>query len=473
MSQFIQDFRVKNPQYDDMPDDQLVGALHGKFYSDMPIEQFNQKIGFQSVVTPEPVQESSSLIDQQLTPEPLTQDDGQIASQEPIEPTGASKLFQMGVYDEPEPAESQSMSSLIHSKLSNLGFGVVERSGDVAGSVLQAVSVLGESLENKIPLGGIAVKEGDILPSIVGPKEWEQEGIDSALEKGGEILKGVDLGYEQQKSWDDVKKSFKEGGPLDGSAYADVFEYGMESGIKSIPDMVGAIYALPAYVLGRSAEIGEIRAKNKGKPEVEATDIMEAIPFAAGSALLERIGAKGITDAGKEAVGKEMLKAGVASVSKRVAAAGGKAIAKEATTEAIQEGMIEYVAEHYGTDAKMNFAEALDRAAAGAVAGGVFGGTTATGLATARELAAPSPQAEVKRALEAEVEAADISPTTAETVEAMKPDQILQPTTDTEVKAPAEQEVKAEVVATLPIEDEAISAPVEPVSTDEVAGDTK
>lgn len=41
----ITEIRQKFPQYSDLSDDQLAGALHGKFYSDMPREQFDQKIG--------------------------------------------------------------------------------------------------------------------------------------------------------------------------------------------------------------------------------------------------------------------------------------------------------------------------------------------------------------------------------------------------------------------------------------------
>ncbi len=37
--------RAKYPQYNDLSDDQLASALHKKFYSDMPEDQFRQKIG--------------------------------------------------------------------------------------------------------------------------------------------------------------------------------------------------------------------------------------------------------------------------------------------------------------------------------------------------------------------------------------------------------------------------------------------
>jgi hypothetical protein len=41
----IAEVRQQYPQYNDMSDADLAGALHKKFYSDMPVEQFNQKIG--------------------------------------------------------------------------------------------------------------------------------------------------------------------------------------------------------------------------------------------------------------------------------------------------------------------------------------------------------------------------------------------------------------------------------------------
>lgn len=41
----IADVRQKYPQYNDLSDTQLADALHGKFYSDMPRDSFNQRIG--------------------------------------------------------------------------------------------------------------------------------------------------------------------------------------------------------------------------------------------------------------------------------------------------------------------------------------------------------------------------------------------------------------------------------------------
>jgi len=48
----IAEIREKYPQYNDMSDTDLAGALHKKFYSDMPVEQFNQKIGLKPGALP-------------------------------------------------------------------------------------------------------------------------------------------------------------------------------------------------------------------------------------------------------------------------------------------------------------------------------------------------------------------------------------------------------------------------------------
>jgi hypothetical protein len=42
----LTEFRQKYPQYDDLSDEQLAGALHKKYYSDMPEEEFRAKIDF-------------------------------------------------------------------------------------------------------------------------------------------------------------------------------------------------------------------------------------------------------------------------------------------------------------------------------------------------------------------------------------------------------------------------------------------
>lgn len=395
-----------------MPDDQLVTALHTKYYSDIPVEQFTQKIGFQSA--------------QPLTPEqPIEQQP--IQQQEVDGFTGAAM----------KAPEDKSMLELVGDKLENWGAGLGERAGDLGGALLQTIQTTGEGLEQKLPMGGFVWEDGDIIPSYKSPDEWAITEAEPILTKGADVLKGVDLGYEEQANWEGVKKAFSEGGPLSGSAYAEVLEYGLEQGIKSVPDMVATIYALPAYIFARSGEIGEQRAINKGKDKAELEDILEAAPFAAASALLERIGAKGMTSDAKAELGTELLKAGIKEQTKRVAKAGGKALSKEAATEAVQEGMIEYVGERYGTDAKMDFMEALDRAAAGAVAGGVFGGTIGTGTATVNEINY-SPEKVIAQAMEEELASKDIA-VDETAIDLLDPERAQLEKTDTQEKFEASE----------------------------------
>ncbi|PLT98079.1 hypothetical protein BMJ34_15805 [Sinorhizobium medicae] len=48
----ISEVRQKFPQYHDLSDDQLADALHRKFYSDIPREEFNAKIGYDAQPRP-------------------------------------------------------------------------------------------------------------------------------------------------------------------------------------------------------------------------------------------------------------------------------------------------------------------------------------------------------------------------------------------------------------------------------------
>jgi GNAT superfamily N-acetyltransferase/phospholipid N-methyltransferase len=391
VSQFIADFRKKNPQYNDMADDQLVSALHRKYYSDMDVEAFNQKIGYQSVAE-QPIEQVQAVEPQ-------------------VEPTQA-KAIQSEVIPQQEVIEQQeqepSMFDMVSSKLNELAAdpvpnavkGAIERAGDVGAGFLTTINTAAREAEQSMPIGGF-VWDGGVLPSYKGPEEYQaylQQGGKDILAETEESAKGLEAGYIPTHTWEEVKREFSEGGALSGSAWGEVVGYIGEQGVKSIPDMAAALLNLPSYIIARSGEIGETRAENKGKDKTDLIDIVEAVPFAVGSALLERIGAKGITEAGAEAFGKEALKSGFKEAAKRTAKAGAKAGTKEAVTEAIQEGMIEYAGERLGTNAKMTLAESLDLAAAGAVAGGGMGGGAGTVSAGYKE-ATYNPEAELGKAL--------------------------------------------------------------------------
>lgn len=50
MNEFLAKFRDQYPQYADMPDADLLSALHAKFYSDLSREDFDAKVGAASTV---------------------------------------------------------------------------------------------------------------------------------------------------------------------------------------------------------------------------------------------------------------------------------------------------------------------------------------------------------------------------------------------------------------------------------------
>lgn len=138
MSEFIKSFRVKNPQYDDMPDDQLVTALHNKYYSDIPTDQFNQQIGFQSVqpLTPEQPIEQQPIQEQQI--------DGF---------TGA----------EIKSPEEKSMFELVQEKASSIGGAI---SQGVEGAVPQFKKQVGGLLSQYEPMTKEEYKQND--PEMLG-----------------------------------------------------------------------------------------------------------------------------------------------------------------------------------------------------------------------------------------------------------------------------------------------------------------
>lgn len=270
----------------------------------------------------------------------------------------------------------------------NVARGAVSRGSELLGNLFGAAGIAAEKLEEKLPMGGLVFeKKTPFLKSELKylPKEKyqelrEQEGFEEPLPVAAKYWKGKDYGYVPTHTWEKLKETFKSEG-VTGSSMGEVLSYASEQGIKSIPDMVAVVTNLPLYVTSRSGEIGETRAKNKGKDKAELGDIIESVPFAVGSAILERIGAKGMTTDVVESVGKGALKSSI----KKIAVETGKGAGKEALTEFAQEGIIEYVGEKFGTQAEMSVLEAIDRGAAGAVAGGVYGGTVAGGTASGTE----------------------------------------------------------------------------------------
>jgi diguanylate cyclase (GGDEF)-like protein len=273
------------------------------------------------------------------------------------------------------PSQKQTVDK--NSFLGNATRGVAERVTELTGSLYGLASQAGDALDERFPAGGF-VFEDSMLPRYAGPDEWKRlqsQGMDDMIDRTGKILKETDFGYVPQATWESTKAAYSEEG-VSFNAVGETLAFGFEQGTHSLADMAATMYALPTYILARSQDIGEKRAKNKGQEEATIEETIEAAPFAVASAVLERIlPAKVFGGMGKKEVtqiGKEILSQS-ANKLKQIMKAAGSGLIIEASTEAVQEGIIEYIGERYGTDAPMVLAEALDRAAGGAVGGGVAG----------------------------------------------------------------------------------------------------
>ena len=294
-------------------------------------------------------------------------------------------------WDAAAPIPAPSEKGYFGNTLSRVG----ERAAELGGQLLSGLDVVAQAAEESMPMGGFVFEVDSILPVYKSAEEYKTSmaaGTPNLMADTAEGMKGIDFNSAPRHTWDEVKRHFAEEGVTSGMG--EVFKAIGETGATSLPDMVFAVLNLPTYVLTRSSEIGAARAKNKGKTSTDLTDILEAAPVALGSAILERVGAKAVLGLGKGAT-KEIAEQVGKGALKTIAKGAGVAAATEGGTEFIQEGIIEYVGERFGTDAKMNFMEAVDVGTGAAVLGGGFGASM--------NLAASSAQAVV--------------PTTAQTIE--------------------------------------------------------
>ena len=159
------------------------------------------------------------------------------------------------------------------------------------------------------------------------------------------------------------------------SPAAKAIAFAVEQGLVSLPDMALALASLPTYVLARTGELAGARAEADLREDVTVGDLVAALPGAASSALLERLGARGILGIG-DALGSRSLRG--------IAGAAGRGSAVEGGTETGQEG-IEHLTSRLGTATGVAPHEMADAMMAGGVAGAIFGGgvrgATATGQA--------------------------------------------------------------------------------------------
>jgi hypothetical protein len=138
-----------------------------------------------------------------------------------------------------------------------------------------------------------------------------------------------------------------------------------DQGAAMIADMTALIAFPMGYTAARSGEIGQERAVNNGRSEATARDVAIALPAAALSTYMDKIGLQKIFSPAYKTVWGRIL----------------GALGYEAATEGVQE-FGEYTAATAGTDKGFDLAEGLDQAAAGAAVGGAIGASIRTAAET-------------------------------------------------------------------------------------------
>ncbi len=402
----LQDFREKFPQYHYLDDEALGEGLRRKYYSGMDVDDYRDRIGLPPRPKPAKPPTTSDRVDRKLAEK--SQQTDPLAAQEPRDiladfAPGASDSPLLGndfAYNSVKLA-GQMGTHLLGSAIKGIvgapGEALRQRAEDVAGT-----SKLMTGLAGKIVFGTDWGEgdpaDGKFRVRYMLPQELEQHQVSDVLtEDVPEYFQSIEFA-EHLSSPAQIKEQYA-AGDITGTM-AEVFKYGMETGIESVPAMV-LMMSGPAgwatFVGGLSSQMGDERGRNKGKETGDFIDQLEALPFAMGSALMERLGAKGIVDATMASkFGKEMLESGFTAAAKRIGKNASTAMLKESGTEAFQEGVLEYLGEKLGTDAPMSWAEAIERGFFAGLAGGVFGGVAGGAGSASQELATQSELTTIK-----------------------------------------------------------------------------
>jgi hypothetical protein len=107
----IAEIRQQYPQYSDMSDQALADALYKKYYSDMPRQDFDSKVGLAPVAQPAPAQTAQApaqdrsmmdwLLGRNLSPEQQAETDAwqQSLSAKPTGPSGAENMVQGMIFN--------------------------------------------------------------------------------------------------------------------------------------------------------------------------------------------------------------------------------------------------------------------------------------------------------------------------------------------------------------------------------------
>lgn len=210
----IKDVRAKYPQYSDMSDEQLAGALHQKYYADIPQEEFNKKIGL-SVKAPS---------------QPTSEPQGELSKINQTRSQNINKIMS------PRGNESVAQSVV------NSPGRVFDVGGQVAGGVGDIIGAVGKKIYDVAATDEAKKSHKETLEAIV-KSPLGQEGV-KAFQQGA--------GY-----WDKFKKSYpQEAQHIESAAnYLNIIpaRMGAKVGAEVVAPNVGKVAGKAATVLEKKS----------------------------------------------------------------------------------------------------------------------------------------------------------------------------------------------------------------------------
>lgn len=242
----LADFRAQHPEYNDMPDGALADALHAKFYSDIPKQEFDQKMGLQaapSKVEPMSLGETAGKAALNFIPSAVNLGKNVYqAVRHPINTAGTILDLGSGELQKltPEPIRNAvnhldfnpEASARANSTASNVNDFYTKRYGSMEGvknaiaedpaGVLADVSVLAGGTGAALKGGGLtkAAAVADKLGTVSNPVTLAANGLGKVGRGAGKLL-SEGLGATTGTSGPTIRTAF--GAGLEGGPAADAF----------------------------------------------------------------------------------------------------------------------------------------------------------------------------------------------------------------------------------------------------------
>ena len=177
----LAEFRIQNPQYNDMPDAALADALHGKYYADVPRGEFFKQLGVASAqipgaenvtsLPPKPVSMQDRLMGLVETPAIVAGEVGRMVT------TPVARMFgeAYGGYGTPQGKEmgqkaAQVTSQQFYQPRTETGPDIVNQLGKALGALPPTYGALGNKLSVLTP-AAVSQTKAIVTPAAISTQQ--------------------------------------------------------------------------------------------------------------------------------------------------------------------------------------------------------------------------------------------------------------------------------------------------------------